>query len=188
MKKIAYSRPDGGLSVVSPVEGARLAAAVVLADGSRREAPAAIPVDRFFMQWPVDGVAAEWAETEDEFIARVVARSVPADATDVRVIDADALPADRTFRDAWRLGGDAIVHDMEACRGIHRDRLRALRKPLLDALDVEYMRADEAGDARAKAGIVARKQALRDVTRDPAIAAADTPEALKAVVPAALAG
>ena len=48
------------------------------------------------------------------------------------------------------------------------------------------MQADEAGDVAAKAVIAVKKRALRDVTDDPAIAAATTPEALKAVVPAAL--
>ena len=53
----------------------------------------------------------------------------------------------------------------------------------LAALDVEYQHADERGDVAEKARIAAKKQALRDVTADPAIEAAQTPEALKAVWP-----
>lgn len=69
---------------------------------------------------------------------------------------------------------------------IKKDIIRAERAPILDSLDVEFMRAVEAGDAKKQAEIAAKKQALRDATKDPAIAAAKTPEELKAVVPAAL--
>ncbi len=93
-----------------------------------------------------------------------------------------SLP-DTTFRDAWILDGDRIVHDMDKARAIHRDRMRAARAPLLAALDVAYQRADEQSDAAAKPSVAARKQALRDVTTDPAIAEAASPEALKAVWP-----
>lgn len=70
---------------------------------------------------------------------------------------------------------------------IKKDMIRAERKPLLDALDVQFMRAVEAGDTEAQATIAAQKQALRDATNDPAITAATTPDELKAVVPTALA-
>ena len=69
---------------------------------------------------------------------------------------------------------------------IKKDIIRAERAPILAELDVAFMRAVEAGDTVAQAEIGAKKQALRDATKDPAIAAAKTPEALKAVVPAAL--
>ncbi|MEJ0012348.1 MAG: hypothetical protein WDM94_06895 [Bauldia sp.] len=72
---------------------------------------------------------------------------------------------------------------MDKARAIHCDRMRAARAPRLAALDIAYQRADESGDAAAKAAVAARKQALRDVTADPAIAAAETPDALKAVWP-----
>ena len=51
---------------------------------------------------------------------------------------------------------------------------------------MDYQRADEAGDTGAKADIAKRKQALRDVTADPAIEAARTPDELRAVWPAEL--
>jgi hypothetical protein len=69
---------------------------------------------------------------------------------------------------------------------IKKDMIRAERAPILDGLDVAFMRAVEAGDSKKQAEIAAQKQALRDATKDPAIAAAKTPEELKAVVPAAL--
>ena len=80
-----------------------------------------------------------------------------------------------------------ITVDMTKAREIKRDMIRAERKPLLEKLDVEYMRAQEAGDTTRQQEIAAKKQALRDATVDPVIDAANTPDELKAAVPAALA-
>jgi len=74
-----------------------------------------------------------------------------------------------------------ITVDMNKAREIKRDQLRAERKPILEALDVAYMRAQEAGDTAKQDAIAADKQALRDATADPAIDAATTPDELKAV-------
>ena len=45
-------------------------------------------------------------------------------------------------------------------KAIHKEKIRAARKPLLAALDVEYQRAQETGASTT--AIVAKKQALRD--------------------------
>jgi len=74
-----------------------------------------------------------------------------------------------------------ITVDMTKAREIKRDQLRAERQPVLEALDVAYMRAQEAGDTAKQDAIAADKQALRDATVDPAIDAAATPDELKAV-------
>jgi hypothetical protein len=95
-------------------------------------------------------------------------------------------PTDRTFRAAWKASGGRVEVDMPLAREIHKARLRELRAPKIAALDVEYMRSLENGDAIMQGEIAAKKQALRDVTEDPGIAAATTPEELKAVLPAAL--
>lgn len=187
MKKIIFTRPDGGLTVVHPAEGARLAYRVTLADGTvMPSANPPAPVDTILRQWPVQGVTADWAETEDEFIARIAAKDVPADAIEVQTVDESAIPADRTFRNAWKAGKGRIEHDMNKCRAIHREALRAVRAPKLAKLDVEYMRALEGGNSQRQAEIAARKQVLRDVTKDPSIDAARTPTELKKAVPSAL--
>lgn len=140
--RIAYTRPDGGVSIVTVAEGK--------------------PVDR------------------------VLAR-LPADAADIRQLPGDwQPPADRAFRNAWKMDGDKIDIDMERARDIHRDRLRRMRAPKLAELDIEYQRADEAGDNEKKKDIAKRKQALRDVTADPAIELASTPDELRAAIPAAI--
>ena len=76
-----------------------------------------------------------------------------------------------------------ISVNMDKARQIKRDQIREARKPMLEALDVAYMRAVEAGDTTQQAQIAAEKQTLRDATDDPAIAAASTPEELAAVDP-----
>lgn len=106
----------------------------------------------------------------------------------------DQIPDRRLFRNAWRARTGRLARmikgpieiDMSAAREIHRDKMRDARAPLLAALDVDYQRADERKDEAAKAAVVSRKQALRDVTDDPRIEAAETPEALLAVWPDAL--
>jgi hypothetical protein len=47
---------------------------------------------------------------------------------------------------------------------ITKDRLRADRKPLLEAQDVAFMKAQEAGSDTS--AIVTEKQRLRDITGD----------------------
>jgi hypothetical protein len=105
------------------------------------------------------------------------------DIVGLREITLDEIPVDRDFREAWTDSGKLTI-DMDRARAIHKDRLRQLRSPKLAALDVEMTRAYR--DRARQDEIEARRQALRDVTDDPAIAAAKTPDELKAVLPAAL--
>ena len=81
-----------------------------------------------------------------------------------------------------------ITINMQKAVQIKKDMVRPARQPLLDALDVEMMRAIESGDSVKQAEVSAKKQALRDATQDPAILNAQTPEELKAATPAALQG
>lgn len=111
------------------------------------------------------------------------------------VIDSEhtqSLP--RTFRDAWVLDGDAVVIDMDSARNIHRaalrqarpalflshdDTLRRLaRKDLLDGLSEEERAAARAAEAAC--------QVLRDITIDPRIEAAASPDELAALTITAL--
>ena len=56
-----------------------------------------------------------------------------------------------------------IQVNINKAKEITKERLRAERKPLLEALDVEYIKAQETGaDTSA---IVAEKQRLRDITK-----------------------
>ena len=55
-----------------------------------------------------------------------------------------------------------ITVNIDKAKDITKDRLRQERKPLLEAQDVAYMRAQEAGEDTT--AIVAEKQRLRDIT------------------------
>lgn len=77
-----------------------------------------------------------------------------------------------------------ITVNMDKARDIHRNAMRQAREPKFKELDVAYMVAIERGQDTAE--IIAQKQALRDVTKDPAIDAAQTTEELKAVWPEVL--
>ena len=77
-----------------------------------------------------------------------------------------------------------ITINMDKARNIHKDKMRVAREPLLTALDIQFQRVLEAGSNTTS--IVAAKQALRDVTIDPAIDDAQTPDELKAVWPSVL--
>lgn len=71
---------------------------------------------------------------------------------------------------------------MVLARAEHLRRLRAARAALLAQLDADINRAVDAGGERAARPLRARRQQLRDATADPAIAAAETPEALVASI------
>jgi len=96
----------------------------------------------------------------------------------------------RAFREAWTWTTDEPVIEIDMVLAVEAKKreLRKARAPLLASLDIEMQRAIESGDAARIAAVGRRKQALRDITADPALAAASTPEALLAVTPAALVG
>jgi hypothetical protein len=55
-----------------------------------------------------------------------------------------------------------IKINLDKAKEIHKDKLREVRKPLLEKLDVDFVRALELGNDTAS--IAAQKRALRDVT------------------------
>ena len=90
------------------------------------------------------------------------------------------VPSDRHFRGAWSLSGSVISEDMTKAKEIFKDKIREVRKPLLEAEDVTYMKALEAGDSDAQAASVNAKNALRDAPAASAIDNAADIAALKA--------
>ena len=97
-----------------------------------------------------------------------------ANAADVTV------PSDRHFRGAWSLSGDVISEDLDTAKTIFKEKIREVRKPLLEAEDVKYMRAIEDDDATAKAAAATKKTALRNAPAASAITDATTITELKA--------
>jgi hypothetical protein len=68
-----------------------------------------------------------------------------------------------------------ITINIDKAKDITKDRLRKERKPLLEKLDVDYMKAVEV--QADTANIVAEKQRLRDITAQ--VDDAETVEELK---------
>ena len=81
---------------------------------------------------------------------------------DYQIVEDDAIPQERDFRNAWVLT-DKIEVDITKAQAITKDRLRNERKPLLEALDVEVMKNITNADKLAQ--IEAEKQRLRDITK-----------------------
>lgn len=109
---------------------------------------------------------------------------------DANTIDSASatVPSDRHFRDAWSLSGTTITEDLSAAKTLFKEKIRTARKPLLEAQDVAYMKALEAGDSSAQTTAVNAKKALRDAPAAAAITNADTIAKLKAAWDTSLLG
>ena len=81
------------------------------------------------------------------------------DGNDIAASEA-TVPSDRHFRNAWALDDKVITEELAAAKTIFADKIREARKPLLEALDADYMKALETSSDTA--AIVTDKQALRD--------------------------
>ena len=101
---------------------------------------------------------------------------------DGAVADASTItmPSDRHFRNAWKLNGSVMAEDMAEAKKIFQDKIREVRKPLLEAEDVAYMKALETSDSSAQTASINKKKALRDAPANSAITNADTITKLKA--------
>jgi hypothetical protein len=162
-KRLVYTHPeDGRVCVVTPAPDSRMLL-------PRKGSPPLL-------------------EPEGYWLERIAATVIPKDALDVHVVDAADIPADRTFRNAWKHQARAISVDMGKAREVHRDAVRVARKPMLAALDVEWQKAQEANDNGLMQQVSRAKQLLRDAPANPAIEAAQTPEELKAIWPIEIVG
>jgi len=98
-------------------------------------------------------------------------------------IDPNALP-DMEYQKAFVLSGSSISVDIPKAKQVRLDFFRHLRAQKFTQLDIESIKALEAGDSVKLADISSKKQALRDVTKIPL---PDTLEEIKATLPAILA-
>ena len=126
MKRIIYTRLDGGVSVVTP------------------------------------NINTNEILTEEEAVQRAFDK-LPAGAINPQIVEANTISSDRTFRNAWEKDEKVIKTNMTKAKDMTKDRLRAERKPLLEAQDVAFQRALE-GNADTSV-IVKEKNRLRDITK-----------------------
>ena len=87
---------------------------------------------------------------------------------------------DMFFGDALELENKQIVVNIQRAKKIWIEEFRKARKQLLVALDIEFMRAVESGDATLQGEIASKKQALREVTT---VKLPDTLEGIKSTWP-----
>ena len=98
--------------------------------------------------------------------------------TQINSSSVSSQPSDRNFRGAWVIEGSVIQEQMTKAKHIFRNKVREARKPLLEAKDVELMKALETGASTT--AIATAKDALRDAPADSAIASASDIAGLKA--------
>ncbi len=155
MKVIVYTNDDGGTSLVSPVYPPNLT-----------------------------------PDQADQFLMWVRSKDVPPlpDGSPrpsfIKTLDESKKMS--LFFEAWALNrsGDLML-DRGKAENLKREQFRRLRKPLLEALDVQFMRAIEDGDTSTTASVAAKKKKLRDVTLID-LSPYDTPEKLNAFTPEVL--
>lgn len=113
-------------------------------------------------------------------IEEVAAKDVP-EGVAYEIVEDDAIPSDRTFRNAWVLGDCCIEHDLDRCRAIAHDRRRAARAEEFAPHDEVIMKQIPGADADAAE---AARQEIRDkyAAVQDAIDAAATPEDIKAAL------
>ena len=102
------------------------------------------------------------------------------DGNSIETSKATSKPSDRHFRNAWTLSGTVISEDLATAKTIFKDKIREVRKPLLEEQDVLFMKAMEDGDSTEQSTIASKKKELRDAPAASAIANAYTITKLKA--------
>ena len=106
--------------------------------------------------------------------------TIDKDGNSIETSKATSMPSDRHFRGAWTLSGTVISEDVSTAKTIFKDKIREVRKPLLEAQDVEYMKALEEGSTSKKTTAKNKKIKLRDAPAASAITDAKTIAELKA--------
>ena len=93
--------------------------------------------------------------------------------------DLSSKPSDRHFRNAWTLSDKIITEDLATAKTIFKEKIREVRRPLLEEQDVLYMKALEDDDSSAQTTIKNKKKSLRDAPAASAITNAKTIAELK---------
>ena len=110
-------------------------------------------------------------------IEEVAAKDVPA-GTPYEIVEDDAIPSDRTFRNAWVMGDCCIDHDLDKCKEIGHDIRRTKRAEEFSPYD-EVIAKQIPGVSATEAE--ASRQLIRDkyIEMQDNINAASTPEQIK---------
>ena len=152
MKVIIYKNDDGGMSVIYPV------------------------------------YQPEWGKIEqDEFLLFVQNKDVPKmiDSSTRKswLIEIEETLKLRYLRNAWKVDDNGqIFFDRSKGEELKKEQFRNLRKPLLEKLDIQFMRALEVGDISTIQIVTQKKSELRDITSVD-FNSYDTPQKLHEFIP-----
>ena len=78
----------------------------------------------------------------------------------------DSVDIDNGYFNAYDFDADLGAKvNIEKAKAIHLNKFRSTRTPLIEKLDIDFMRAVETGNTSLQQEIASKKQALRDVTK-----------------------
>ena len=127
MKVIIYKNDDGGMSVIYPAYQPEMN-----------------------------------QQQQDEFLLMVQNKDVPklpdGSTAPSWIIEKDQTLQLKWVRNGWKINDNGEIYfDRDKAIEIKKEQFRNLRKPLLEKLDVQFMRALEAGDTSSLPQIAAKK-------------------------------
>jgi hypothetical protein len=175
MKKIVYTRSDGGLSIVHPylsIDDIPFALALL----REEEVEIVLPIvngqiDDFLLIEKLK----EYQRVQDFMVNRAHIKSIPSDASDIKIIDEEKIPKDRTFRSAFEQSGENIVINMEKAKTIHFERLKEACRNEIEKDENEFILNE--GEISEKRTLL--RQSILSLYAQPM----STPEELKGLWP-----
>ena len=113
-------------------------------------------------------------------IEEVAAKDVP-EGVAYEIVEDDAIPADRFFRNAWVMGDCCIEHDLDKCKALGHDMRRAARTEEFKPYDEVIMKQIPGNDTSIAE---AARQEIRDkyAQVQEQIDAAASPDEIKAAL------
>ena len=130
-------------------------------------------MNRIIYQTESGGVAVIIPTESVELALKDVPEGVP-----YEIVDVDAIPNDRFFRNAWVIGDCCVEHDLDKCKTLGHDLRRQQRaeefKPYDDVIANQIPGADAAAAETARSDIRLKYALIQDV-----IEGASTPEEIK---------
>jgi len=128
-------------------------------------------------QIAVASVIEEFQEVIEDIVHKIVPPNAP-----YKIVE--SLDVDNTFFNAYEFDqSTGAIINMEKAKEIWKNKFRETRKPILENLDIEYMKALEDNNVAKQQEIASMKQQLRDVT---AVELPDNLEDLKNTWPSIL--
>jgi len=130
-------------------------------------------MNRIIYQTESGGVAVIIPIESVELALKDVPEGVP-----YEIVDVDAIPSDRFFRNAWVMGDCCVEHDLDKCKALGHDIRRQQRaeefKPFDDIIAKQIPGTDAVAAETARSDIRLKYALIQDV-----IDGASTPEEIK---------